>query len=563
MFLKQTRYKDGRVFLSITEGFRVKGKMKSRTVESCGYLDKLQEQYEDPIAHFKKRACELTKAAKLENEPVVLEFFPKEKIDMREENTKHLGHAVLSRYYHKLRLDRFWRNRFCHENFNYDPNAIFKLLTYARVTDPGSKAQAYRNRHAFIEKMDFSADDMYRCLSFFSGHERDMIDWIDNAIRSFHRRDTTSIYYDVTNYYFEIQSEDELRRRGISKEHRPNPIVQMGLLLDCDGLPLDYQLFEGATNDCLTLLPILKDLRCRHKSDRVIVVADKGLNTSDNIAATILDNNGFVFSQSVRRATKELKSWVLEQGGYTGDEAFRIKERITNKTIGITSDEGKKKHVDIEVKEVAFFSRDFAIRSSAEREKVIEKSIRAVEKHEVGSAQAKTALRYINDVAVVAKTGEAANHIYSLDTDKIQADAEMDGYYCIISSELDKTAEEIIDIYKGLWRIEETFRVTKSTLETRPVYVSRHDRIHAHFMICYVALVLLRLIQSDLKWKHSADELAHDIASMSGTLMKRNYYLFGYRTPLTDKLGKLCGLDFSRKILSVQDMRNIFASTKK
>lgn len=563
MYLKKSKQGNGRVYLSITEGFRVKGKVKSRTVEKCGYLDDLEKLYDDPIAHFTARAKELTEAKARENEPVVLEFTPKEKIDMRADNTKHLGHAVLSHYYHKLNLDKFWDNRRMSGNFKYNPNAIFKLLTYMRITHPGSKAQAYRDKDILVDRMDFSADDMYRCLSFFAGYERDMVDWIDKSIRGFRRRDTNSIYYDVTNYYFEIEAEDKLRCRGISKEHRPNPIVQMGLLLDNQGIPLDYQLFEGNTNDCLTLLPVLKDLRNRHKSDRVIVVADKGLNTSDNIAANMLDNNGFVFSQSVMRATKDLKKWVLATSGYRGDESFRIKERITTKTIMVTSCEGKRKKVDIDVKEVAFWSRDFAARSAAERAKVVEKSVRAVEKREVGSANAKTAQRYINDVAVVAETGERANHVYSLDTDKIEADAQMDGYYCIVSSELDKTAEEIIDIYRGLWRIEETFRVTKSTLEARPVYVSRHDRIHAHFMTCYVALVLLRLIQADLKWKYSAEEIAHDIASMNGTLMKRNYYLFGYRTHLTDKLGKLCDINLSRKILSVKDMRDIFAQTKK
>lgn len=334
-------------------------------------------------------------------------------------------------------------------------------------------------------------------------------------------------------------------------------------MLDSDGIPLDYQLFDGNTNDCVTLMPVLKEMRQRHGAKRVVVVADKGLNTSDNIAANILDGNGFVFSQSVRRATKELKGWVLETGTYTGSEDFRIKERIANKAITVTGEDGKKRRVDIEVKEVAFWSRDFAVRSRAEREKVIEKSLSALERGGVKAAKAHTALRYVTDTAVVLETGEAANHVLALDTNKIEADGEMDGYYCIVSSELDKTAEEIIDIYRGLWRIEETFRVTKSTLEVRPVFVSRLERIHAHFMICYVALVLLRLIQSDLRWKHSADEIVRDISSMGGMLMKRNYYLFGHRTHLTDKLGELCGLDLSRKILSAQDMRNIFASTKK
>lgn len=563
MYLKKSKQGNGRIYLSITEGFRVNGKVKSRTVEKCGYLDELEKIYDDPIAHFTARAHELTEQKARENEPVVMEFSLKEKIDMRAENTKNLGHAVLSSYYHKLGLDRFWKNRTSHKNFDYDPNAIFKLLTYSRITSPGSKQQAYRERRSLVDKMDFSADDMYRCLSFFSGHERDLVKWIDDSVDKLSRRDTSTLYYDVTNYYFEIEQEDELRKRGVSKEHRPSPIVQMGLMLDAQGIPLDYQLFEGNTNDCLTLMPLLKDMRRRHGNSRVVVVADKGLNTSDNIAANTLDGNGFVFSQSVKRATKELKRWVCADAGYRGGKDFRIKDRIRDRSITVTAEDGTKKKVDIEVKEVAFWSRDFAVRSKAERAKVIEKSMRAVEKCEVGAANAKTAQKYIIDTAVVVETGEAANHVYALDTDKIAVEEELDGYYCIVTSELDKSAEEIVDIYRGLWKIEETFKVTKSTLEARPVYVSRHDRIHAHFMICYVALVILRLIQADLEWKHSADEIAGDLSKMEGALMKRNYYLFSYRSYLTDKLGKLCDLDLTRQILSTKDMKDIFAKTKK
>jgi hypothetical protein len=563
MFLKQTHYKDGRTYLSITEGYRQNGKNKSRTVEKGGYLDKLKEKYDDPVAHLNKRVQELNEAAKRDNEPILLEFSPREKIDMRTQNSKHLGHAVLSHYYHRLKLDQFWRNRFSHVSFDYDPNAIFKLLTYSRITDPGSKARAFRDKDACIEKMDFSLDDMYRCLSFFSEHERGLVDWIDTSIRNIKKRNTTCVFYDVTNYYFEVETEDELRRRGVSKEHRPNPIVQMGLMLDSEGIPLDYALSPGNVNDCLTLMPALKKMRARHKVERVIVVADKGLNTSDNIAANILSGNGFIFSQSVRRATKALKRWVLDESGYVGDEDFRIKDRISIKTITVEGEDGKKKQVDVEVKEVAFWSRDFALRSRDERDKVIEKSTAAVERSGISAAKSHTAVRYVTDTAVVAETGEVANHVYSLDTDKIAVDEAMDGYYCIITGELDKDAREIIDIYRGLWRIEETFRVTKSTLKARPVYVSRHDRIHAHFMICYVALVLLRLIQADLKWTHSAGEIAEDISLMNGTLMKKNYYLFGYRTPLCDKLGKLCDLNLARQVLSSKEMREIFAKTKK
>jgi hypothetical protein len=563
MYLKKSRCKNGRVFLSISEGYRKDGKSRNRTVEKCGYLDVLKEQFFDPIAHFTARAEELTAQQRVDNEPITLEFHPKEKIDMRTDNTKNIGYAPLSAYYHALEIDKFWDNRRMRGDFKYNPNAVFKLLAYSRVLSPESKARTFANKAVFIDRMDFSLDDTYRALSFFSGYERDLVSWIDKKISALRSRDTTCIYYDVTNYYFEIDQEDSLRRRGVSKEHRPNPIVQMGLSLDSDGIPMSYSLYEGNINDCVTLLPAMRDLKAGHKAEHIIMVADKGLNTSDNIVANVIDGNGFVFSQSVRRADKKLKDWVLEQAGYTKDDNFKIKDRLAEKNVTVTCPDGKKKKEQVTVREVAFWSRDFCERSRKERAAVIEKSRNAIARGDLAAAKAHSSVRYVKDTPANKTTGEIAGHVFSLDEAKIANDELFDGYYCIITNEIEKTASEIIDIYRGLWRIEETFRVTKSTLEARPIYLSRHDRIHAHFLICYVALVLLRLIQADLGWKYSADAIAEAMASMTGVMAQKNYYLFGYRTELTDELGKLCGIDLAKRILSAKQMRDILASTKK
>jgi hypothetical protein len=563
MYLKQSRYKNGRTYLSICESYTRDKISKTRTVEKCGYLDELEKTMGDPAAHYKRRAAQLTEAQRGKNEAITVTFHTKERIDALGPNTKNLGYAVLSYYYHRLGIDRFWDNRRMRAGFEYNPNAIFKLLGYSRVLCPGSKKAAFEGKGMFLDRMDFTLDDLYRCLSFFSGYEDDLIAWIDKGIDALRPRDRGCTYYDVTNYYFEIDAEDALRRRGVSKEHRPNPIVQMGLALDGDGIPLGYRLYEGNVNDCLTLMPVLKEMRSRHKGGHVIVVADKGLNTSDNIAANILDGNGFVFSQSVRHATAGLQGWVLDPQGYTGGEEFKMKDRIATKALFIQGTDGKRKKVETEVREIAFWSKDYARRARIERDKVIEKSLAVVARGGVAAARAHTAVRYVTDTAVVPATGEAAEHVFGLDGEKIARDEALDGYYCIISNEMEKAPGEIIDIYRGLWRIEETFRVTKSTLEARPVYVSRHDRIHAHFMTCYVALVLLRLIQADLGWRYSADAIAKDMAQMAGTLMDKSLYLFGHRTPLSDELGALASVDLSLKTRSLKDMRDILAKTKK
>lgn len=566
MYLKKTKTREGRIYLSITEGYRKDGKVRTRTVESCGYLDELERVYADPIAHFEKRAKTLTEEKKHAEAPVLIEASLSERIDKRSCNTMvNLGSLVLSRYYHALGIAAFWDARKVHAHLGFDANAVFRMLSYMRILSPESKKASFEKRKMLPDRCEFSLDDVYRALSFFARYEDKFKAHLDSAVESLRARDRSCTYYDVTNYYFEIEDEDDLRRRGISKEHRPNPIVQMGLLLDADGIPLDYEVFSGNVNDSLTLMPVMKKMRERHPHERTVIVADKGLNTSNNIAAAVLDGNGFAFSQSVRKATKSLKAWVLDDEGYAENEAgtFKVKSRQSYKEITVKGVDGAKRKVRIPVKQVAFWSKDFFERARHERAKVIEKSKTAIERGDMASAKAHSSVRYAKDTPCVPSTGEVAEHLWSLDEEKIAADAAMDGYYCIITSETYMDERDIIELYRGLWRIEETFRVTKSTLDARPVYVSREDRIRAHFMICYAALLIMRLIQADLAWKHSAQAIADDLAAMTGVNEDANIYLFGHRTDLTDELGRVAGLDLTRRRYTRKQIKDMLALTKK
>ncbi|WP_172623459.1 IS1634 family transposase [Arabiibacter massiliensis] len=566
MYLKKTKTREGRIYLSITEGFRKDGKVRTRTVESCGYLDELEEAYEDPIAHFEARARALTEEKRRSEAPVLIEARMSERIDKRASATRlNIGSLVLSRYYHALGIGAFWDSRKVHAHLGFDANAAFRMLTYMRILSPESKKASFEKRGMLPDRCEFSLDDVYHALSFFARYEDRFKAHLDSAVESLRERDRSRTYYDVTNYYFEIEDEDDLRRRGVSKEHRPNPIVQMGLLLDADGIPLDYEVFSGNVNDSLTLLPVMKKMRSRHPHERTVVVADKGLNTSNNIAAAVLDGNGFAFSQSVRKATRSLKAWVLEDGGYAENEAgtFKVKSRQSYKEVVVEGEDGATRKERIPVKQVAFWSKDFFERARRERAKVIEKSKAAIERGGMASAKARSSVRYAKDTPCVPSTGEVAEHLWSLDEEKIAADEAMDGYYCIVTSETYMDERDVIELYRGLWRIEETFRVTKSTLDARPVYVSREDRIRAHFMICYAALVIMRLIQADLGWKHSAQAIADDLAAMTGVNEDANVYLFGHRTDLSDELGRVAGLDLARRRYTRKQIKDMLASTKK
>ena len=570
MFLRKTTNREGRTYLAVAEGYREGGRMRQRTVESLGRLDKLQEIYDDPIAHFEAYVDELNEKRSSESAKVAIEFDPREKISLKStDNCMSLGSIPLSVCYHALQLDRFWNNKKVHANLPFDPNAVFRMLAYQRILLPGaSKKRAWERRGALPDRCDFTLDHTYQALGFFAGHEEELKAHIDRALEAIAPRPEGLSYYDVTNYYFEVEGHDApegLRARGVSKEHRPGPIVQMGLMMDSRGMPFDYELWRGNTVDCQTMLPALRRVKERHPGKRVVIVADKGLNTSANIAEAVSKGDGFIFSQSVRKAARKLREWVLDGRDYDANEAgtYKVKSRQSYKNIQVRDTQGKSRTVRIEVQEVAFWSADFAARSAHEREKVVEKSVSAIERGEISSAKAKTAVRYVKDLAYDAETGEKIAHAYKLDEEKIEADAALDGYYCIVTSEVNMDEGDVIDAYRQLWRIEDTFRVTKSTLEVRPTFVWSDSSIRAHFMTCYAALVMMRLLQDATGWRYSADQIQEGLASLVGYREEANWYLFANRSEATDEIGRLLGIDLNLRRYSRGQIKKMLAQSRK
>ena len=570
MYLRKSKKPNGRTYLTIVQGYRdADGKNKARTVKSLGYVDDLEAEFGDPIGHFEEECRRMTAEAARAEAPIAVEFTASKKIDKRAEGRIELGAAVPSAYLHRdLGIWSFFERKRTARGFAFDPCRVLELLVWDRIAHPSSKLAAWQARGRFPRKCDFAADDVYRCLTYLDGNADALVRHMNASLEAARGpRDATCLYYDVTNYYFDCEGEDGLRRRGVSKEHRPNPIVQMGLFLDSDGIPLGYELFPGNRNDATTLLPAMGKAGVRDlpRGERVVVVADKGLNTSANIAACVLDGNGYIFSQSVRKATGELKGWVLDDGGYESNASgsFRLKSRISEKAVYVAGEDGRRRRVMVPVKEVAFWSRDYFERSRCERERVVEKSRAAIGRGDMSSAAAKTPVRYAKDMPVVRETGEAASHNWVIDEERIAADEEMDGYYCIVTSEQDMDDREVIDAYRGLWRIEESFRVMKGDFDARPVYCSTESHIRAHFLICYVALLAMRLMQLDTGRRYSAAQISEALAGVTGHLMDRNLYLFDYRTDLTDELAEAVGIDLSRQVLTRGQIRSIMADVKK
>lgn len=481
MNLKQTkRPSDGRVWLSIVKKYRKDGISKTRTVEKLGWLDDLEKVYEDPVAHFRAYAKKLTEAESAESAAKTIIIHPLKKIDKRSTHRKNLGFTALSAVYHLLGIHTHLINRQRHRRFGYSVDGVMRLLVFNRILHPSSKKAAWESRDAYFERFDFSKDDVYRALTHIASQKDSLMAHLNTKVSSIYGRDMGFVYYDVTNYYFQSDETDELRKRGVNKAHTPDPVVQMGLLMDRGGLPVAYDLFPGNTLDLETLPKVLD--RIKGDTDdggygfgRIVVVADKGINTSDNIATLLAEGDGYVFSRSVRGGTDELKEWVTDQTGYktssTEDGTFMVKSRIAERVIKVTTRKAdlqkgvrrKTKQVKVTEKQVAFWSEKYARRARYERAEAVSKALRMIEEPtRLKGMLEHTAAKYVIGLKVDdnGEVIELKDALYFNDR-KLSAEEELDGYYVISSSEVELSDGEIIDIYRGLWRIEETFRVER------------------------------------------------------------------------------------------------------
>lgn len=559
----------GRKYLSIVQGYRdpLTKKVRHKTVKSLGYLDQLVKEHEDPVAHFKAVVEEMNKKAAGEKEPVRLEVDPQEKLNESPANRKNIGYAALSKLYHELSLHIFFYNHARAFQSAFNTNNIMKLLVFSRILAPASKKKTYEEKERYFENFDFSLDDIYRCLTQVITFKESLTLHLHRQMKAKFNRSTELVYYDVTNYYFEIDRQDELRKKGVSKEHRPDPIVQLGLLMDTKGVPICYDLFPGNTNDCETLLPVLSRVKNDYGVGRIIVVADKGVNTADNIAFSLAKGDGYVYSQTVRGANRELKNYVLDSSGYRKlSEDYKIKSRLTPRAIAISNAEGGRSKIYIDEKQVIFYSSDYDRKAKADREPALLKALDLVKNPaKYNKATSYGAAKYLKNLLFDPKTGAiiTAKKKPVFDEKKLREEEKFDGYYAIVTSEWQKKDEEIIEIYRGLWQIEDAFKVTKSDLKTRPVYLSRRDHIEAHFLICFVALVIARLLVLQLGNKFSIPKIVESLNKASGSRLEENWFVFNHSDQVTRSVGELLGVDLSRKYLKLGEIKKILGTTKK
>jgi transposase len=571
MFLRKSfNKKSGRTYLTIVHGYRDQfGKSKSKTVKSIGYLDELEKEYSDPIKHFTQVAKEMDKE-RTDNEYLTLQIHSNEKIQKGTRNRKNYGHIVFSKIYHELELNRFLNNKRRHENFKYNTDSIMRLLLFCRLLYPASKKKTLELKDRFFDNFNFTLDDVYNSLSHFHEISTDLLRHLHDKIVEQYDRETSLVYYDVTNYYFEIDKEDELRKKGFSKEGRRSPIVQMGLALDRSGIPITYKLFKGNTHDSETYLPAMSDIKKEYGVDRIIVVADKGLNSGDNIAFNTVLGDGYIFSKSIRGADEEFKAYVLDEKGYIEGNDYKMKSRVIPAEINVTVKQvGKKKSkkkVQVDQKQVIFYSEKYAQRSKRKREELLAKAADLIANPtKYTKATSYGAAGYVKNLNFDKETGEIkeTSQLRFIDTERIQEEEKYDGYYAIVTSELDELDSNIINAYRGLWKIEESFKITKSTLGARPVYLSRDDHINAHFLICFLALTIARLTEIRLKNRYPFSRIVESLRSVSCTHIDQNLFVFDYDDEITVDLNNVFNFDFGKKFMTLAQIKKKLASSKK
>lgn len=581
MYLKKMyNKKTGRTYLSIVQKYRdpITKISTDKTISSLGYLDELEKKFDDPIAHFKKVARKMTQEENARKE-LTLNINMDEKLKQNTDNSKNFGYAAILKVYHELELNRFLNNKARHKDFEFNTNSIMILLVISRLLSPGSKKKAFDEKDRYFERFDFSLDDIYRALPHYADISKELQQYLHKQIAAKYGYNKKTIYYDVTNYYFEIDSPDGIKNWGKPKQNRKKPVVQMGLAIDADGIPIHYELFPGNKLDKQTFRPIIGDIRRNYDTGRIIVVADMGITTGDNIYYLTGGKkekplNGYIFSFSVRGGTNVFQEYVLDERGYRnqkgkpvqGETDFKIKSRVTAREIKVTMSSGKKKTKTVYEKQVVFWSKKYFDKARAERDEVVKKAMDLIKNPmKYTRATSYGAAAYVTNIEFDKKTGKVleSKKIPAFKSDKLAEDEKYDGYYSIVTSELDMSDDEIINTYRGLWEIEETFKITKSDLKTRPVYVRIDEHIDAHFLTCFIALVIIRIIQKKTNREYSTTALIECLREISCSLEDVNLYIFKYRSEISDAIGEAFGIDFTRKRLQLGEIKKILGETKK
>ncbi|HJC90790.1 MAG TPA: IS1634 family transposase [Candidatus Mediterraneibacter excrementigallinarum] len=551
------------------------GKTSSRIYKKLGKLNDLLEQFsgdqEKLMEWAREEARKETELYKQHNGKVTVDFSQGACIAMNEMRSFHIGYLFLQRLCTQLRIDKICRAIKSRHKFKYNLNAILTDLVYARILSPRSKLGSYEYCRTLLEPPKYSLQDMYRSLSILAEESDFIQSELYRNSNYIHPRNKRILYYDCTNYYFEIEEESGLKRYGKSKEHRPNPIVTMGLFMDADGIPMAFDIFPGNQNEQTTLRPleakILQDFGC----SEFIFCSDAGLGSAGNRRFNSLGNRAYVITHSLKKMKKEDRDIALNPAQFRKQGCDRF---IDLRTLDETDEEVFNTVYYKEIPVVTGNMDETIIVTYSPKYKAYQRKIRArqIERAQkiIASSDRKRKgknqndpMRFVKKISVTSEGEAAEKNIYDLDMEQIRKEEMYDGFYAVITN-LEGDVSEILKINRQRWEIEENFRIMKTEFEAHPVYVRRDDRIKAHFMICYISLLIYRLLEKKIGDNYTSHQIIETLRSMQMTLLSTaSGYIPSYqRTELTDILHKTFGFRTDYEFITKSSMRTIIKETK-
>ena len=565
-FLKKSNLKKG-VYLQIYESFYDAERKQTahRSYKALGYVNELiTKGIDDPISYYKAEVEKLNKARKDQRSR------DKQRQIADESPEKFLGYFPLKNLNDKLGVKKYIDLMQTAVDFKFSVFALMSALIYARVVRPCSK---HRTFEAVIpklfEKYNFSLNQLYDGLEYIGSEYEKIIEIYNHQINRIYPFDTSHSYFDCTNFYFEIDREDDFRHKGPSKENRKEPIVGLGLLLDAHQIPVGMKLFPGNESEKPVLRSVIQDLKQRNNiSGKTIQVADKGLNCGDNIFHAVSNGDGYIFSKSVKQLPEVEKTWVLLENDYVdvkdkaGNLKYRYKECIDSFSYDIsdTSVKAGKRKITLTEKRVVTYNpllaqkQQYEIRRQVEKAKLLKAS--AAKKNEYGDSS-----KYVTFCPADSNGNATEGKIrVTMNEEKINEDLKLAGYNLLVTSELHMSSAEIYTAYHNLWRIEESFRVMKSQLDARPVYLQKEETITGHFLICYLAVLLSRLLQFKiLKNEYCSEAIwnfIHDfrVAQVS----ERQYINLTKNTAFIKDMSVITGLPLTSYFLNTTQINSFF-----
>ena len=558
--------------LYIIKSIRKDGKATTRIMKKLGTMASLLPKFDNDrdkvITWAKDEAKKMTEAEEQGCMSVDVTFTEDSQLDLGKQSSFNIGYLFPEMVYHQLKLDKICRDISLQHKISYNLSDVLKMLVTTRLIAPASKLSSFEYASNFLQQPTFDLQHVYRSLDVLSQHSDELQAAVYENSQNLIDRNKEVLFYDCTNYFFEIEEGRGDAQYGKSKEHRPNPIVQMGLFLDGDGFPLCFSMFPGNQNEQPTLKPLEKKILRDFNLSEFIVCTDAGLASTENRKFNAISGRAFIVTQSLKMLKNFLREWALEPDGWRlngSNRVYNINE--VDEQLHKNSIFYKERWINengLEQRLIVSYSikeRDYqkAIRERqvARAEKIVSDGFRAANRNQ------NSPKRFVAETDVTPGGEVADKKILSLDEEKIEKESMYDGFYAVCTT-LEKDINEIIHINKMRWQIEAAFRTMKSEFKARPVYLRNDDRINAHFLTCFLSLLILKIIEKKVGNKYSEEQVLHTLRDMSVYRLRDIGYLSSYtRTEITDALHDAFGFRTDSEFISGKTMKKILRAVEK